>query len=242
MVLGMTGNAADSEDIVQDAFINAYRGYENFRGDSSFFTWICRIAINQTNTHMKRRSRMISQVITENLGIDLSTIPDIAIEGDPEAELYIKEVHFKCLHSLTECLPDQQRKALCLCEIMELSVRTAAEILDCSEGAVKTNLHKARKKRKQLMENWCGHLDEENPCRCGKWVQLGRKHGFLSGCDKGMNPDIALSWTVKKTQKDINKLRGIQAVYASIYGSADTAALRERIKKGIQDGEWDVLT
>ena len=103
LALGLTGNADDAEEITQEAFVRAFRSYHDFRGDSSFFTWIYRITINVAKDYLKQRARFPVHALTD-LGFSLEEILDPDPSGNPETELLACQAKIKCLHSLTECL------------------------------------------------------------------------------------------------------------------------------------------
>jgi RNA polymerase sigma-70 factor, ECF subfamily len=155
LALSLAGNTHDAEDITQEAFFRAFRSYDTFRNDSSFYTWIYRIAINVSNDHLKHRTKLPIYSLTEDQGYSLEEIIDSNPANNPETELLAYQARTKCLHSLTECLQANERKIFCLAIMLGLPHKHVAEILDCSVSSVKTTLHRAKKRWFGYMENRC---------------------------------------------------------------------------------------
>lgn len=180
LALGLTGNKNDAEEITQEAFFRAFRSYNTFREESSFFTWIYRITLNVANDYLKQRTKMPVYALTEDYGYSLQQIVDHNPSNDPEAQLLARETRFKCLHFLTECLPINQRKVFCLGITIGLPYKLVAEILECSVSSVKTTLHRAKKRWAGYMEDRCQLIKKSNPCNCSQWVRFGLTQGWVS--------------------------------------------------------------
>ena len=146
LALGLTGNTSDAEEITQESFLRAFRSYHNFRGDSSFFTWIYRIAINVASDYQKKRAKLPIAILTEDLGYTMEQIIDPDPLGDPETIFLSREIMYRCLHCFTECLPARQRTVFCLAVTLDLPYKTTAQILECSLASVKTTVHRAKKR------------------------------------------------------------------------------------------------
>jgi RNA polymerase sigma-70 factor, ECF subfamily len=130
LALSLVGNTHDAEDITQDAFSRAFRSYETFREESSFFTWIYRITINVSNDYLKYRTKLPLETLTEDMGYALEEIIDPNPANNPETELLAFQTRIRCLHAMTECLPIDQRKVFCLAITLGLPHKAVAEILD----------------------------------------------------------------------------------------------------------------
>ena len=137
-------DADEVQDVAQEAFIKAYRALPKFRGDSAFYTWLYRIAINTAKNHLVSRSRRPpgSDVDVEDAeyyegGAALRDIesPENALFG---AEL--KEV----VEAAIADLPDDLRSAVTLREFDGLSYEDIAEIMDCPVGTVRSRIFRAR--------------------------------------------------------------------------------------------------
>lgn len=132
------------QDVAQEAFIKAYRALPRFRGDSAFYTWLYRIAINTAKNHLVSRSRRPpgSDVEVEDAEYydggaalrDLNT---------PENALFGAELKAVVERAITD-LPDDLRTAVTLREFDGLSYEDIAEVMDCPVGTVRSRIFRAR--------------------------------------------------------------------------------------------------
>lgn len=136
---------AEVEDVVQEAFIKAYRALPNFRGESAFYTWLYRIGINTAKNYlvsMGRRPQTSSDIEVEDAenfedGDELRTM------DTPETELMTKEIA-KTVQLAIESLPEDLKTAIVLREIEGLSYEEIAEMMDCPIGTVRSRIFRAR--------------------------------------------------------------------------------------------------
>ncbi|MGC4120078.1 MAG: sigma-70 family RNA polymerase sigma factor [Myxococcales bacterium] len=118
----MSGNRAVAEDLVQDTFLRAYQQLATFRGDSSFFTWLYRIAVHQGLRRAEVEKRLTFDAwppVIEDEG------PAIADAPSPEHLALREEVRVGCLTGLVRCLPDEQRVAFVLAVLLEIPIATS---------------------------------------------------------------------------------------------------------------------
>lgn len=133
-----------SMDVAQEAFIKAYRGLKNFRGDSAFYTWLYRIAINTAKNHLVSKSRRMpatdidAQEAEQYEGGD--ALRDVA---SPEREMLKEEIH-RTVMSAIEALPEDLRTAITLRELEGLSYEEIAETMECPIGTVRSRIFRAR--------------------------------------------------------------------------------------------------
>jgi RNA polymerase sigma-70 factor (ECF subfamily) len=137
-------NRADMEDIAQEAFIKAYRALPNFRGDSAFYTWLYRIAINTAKNHLVSQSRRppatdVDAQDAEYLYGD-SDLQDIQ---NPENLLFSEELK-KVVDRAIKELPDDLRTAVTLREYDGLSYEEIAEVMECPVGTVRSRIFRGR--------------------------------------------------------------------------------------------------
>ncbi len=138
-------NAAEAEDVTQDAFIKAYRALPAFRGDSAFYTWLYRIGINTAKNHLVAQGRR-APTSTPFDAEESEDFEDAALLHEvatPENELMSKQVVEVVNASLQE-LPDDLRTALTLREIEGLSYEEIAAVMDCPIGTVRSRIFRAR--------------------------------------------------------------------------------------------------
>lgn len=136
---------SEVQDVVQESFIKAYRALPNFRGDSAFYTWLYRIAVNAAKNHLVTRSRRppsddvdITDGDVEEAGV---VVADIAT---PESYAERDQLQAALGRALAE-LPEDLRTALTLCEMEGLSYEDIARVLDCPIGTVRSRIFRARR-------------------------------------------------------------------------------------------------
>lgn len=138
-------DAAEVEDVAQEAFIKAYRALPSFRGDSAFYTWLYRIGINTAKNYlvaMGRRAPTTTEFDSEEAESfeDGDQLRDV---NTPEAELMTKEIANTVNETLQE-LPEELRMAITLREIEGLSYEDIATIMNCPIGTVRSRIFRAR--------------------------------------------------------------------------------------------------
>ncbi len=134
----------DTLDVAQDAFLKAYRALPNFRGDSAFYTWLYRIAINTAKNYLVTQSRrpMESESFrVEGEQVELeSMLKDLAT---PESLLITDEIK-EAIAEAIEQLPDDLRTAINLREVEGLSYEEIADVMTCPIGTVRSRIFRAR--------------------------------------------------------------------------------------------------
>lgn len=131
-------------DVSQEAFIKAYRGLKNFRGDSAFYTWLYRISINTAKNHLVSRSRrMPDDDIDAQEAEQYDGGAKLREYATPENELMSEEVQ-KAVQRSIEALPDELRIAITLRELEGLSYEEISEVMECPIGTVRSRIFRAR--------------------------------------------------------------------------------------------------
>jgi RNA polymerase sigma-70 factor (ECF subfamily) len=144
LVSRFVSDAAEAEDVAQEAFLKAYRALASFRGDSAFYTWLYRIAINTAkNALVSNRRRPV------DFDLDLQDPEQYdrharLKEGDtPEGVLLTEEIR-NVVERAMEQLPEDLRTAIILRELEGLSYEEIAEAMDCPVGTVRSRIFRAR--------------------------------------------------------------------------------------------------
>jgi RNA polymerase sigma-70 factor (ECF subfamily) len=144
LVSRFVSDSAEAEDICQEAFIKAYRSLSSFRGDSAFYTWLYRIAINTAKNYVLSRKRrpIASDVQLEDAEISEgnNALKDIA---NPENNLVTQKLK-KAIFDAIEELPDDLRMAFTLREFSGLSYEDITEVMGCPVGTVRSRIFRAR--------------------------------------------------------------------------------------------------
>lgn len=135
----------DSDDILQNTFIKIYKNIHKFKGESKIYSWMYRIATNETITFLKlkaKRHQITSEELQSNLINNLQS--DVYFEGD--------EIQHQ-LQKAIATLPEKQQLVFNMKYFQELKYREMAEILDTSEGALKASYHIATKKIEEFLKS-----------------------------------------------------------------------------------------
>jgi len=162
----------DAEDATQEILIRVLTGLGSFRGESSFRTWVYRVACNALLT--LRKQRMEQQLLSfeqfaEDLAQGLSDAPS-RVEDDASETLLLEEVKIGCTLAMLQCLDRDHRLAYILGEIMELDHIQAAEVLETTPSAFRKRLSRARARIISFMTARCGLINSANDCRCHRRV------------------------------------------------------------------------
>ncbi|MDE1898840.1 MAG: RNA polymerase sigma factor RpoE [Xanthomonadaceae bacterium] len=135
---------SECEDVAQEAFIRAYRAIGSFRGDSQFYTWMYKIAVNTAKNHLVSQGR---RPPTEDVAIEDALYAESANglrDGDtPEHELLRQEIE-QTVFSTVQALPEDLRTAITLREVDGLSYEEIAEAMSCPIGTVRSRIFRAR--------------------------------------------------------------------------------------------------
>ncbi len=135
---------SEVQDVAQEAFIKAYRALPNFRGDSAFYTWLYRIAINTAKNHLVSRSRRPPARDVDVDDAEFYTGADLLKDvASPENTLQCQELEAMVDLAIRE-LPEDLRTAVTLREMEGLSYEDIAAIMDCPVGTVRSRIFRAR--------------------------------------------------------------------------------------------------
>ncbi len=151
IIYNLTSNREDAADLTQDVFIKAFQSIHRFGGQSSFFTWLYRIAVNSTLTHL-RRSRLRSFFSLDRLDseepVAKEVIAALTDTTGVDRDAFVRELQEKLNDAMLK-LSIKHRTVVTLFEIEGLSHQEIAEIMGCSVGTVRSRLHYA----KQLLQS-----------------------------------------------------------------------------------------
>jgi RNA polymerase sigma-70 factor, ECF subfamily len=141
----VTQNREDAEDVLQETFLKAYEHLDQFQGNSKFYTWIVRIAVNQALMKLRRRKTDKSVSLDEAIdtGEDTVVREVAAWDPDPEQRYSQDELH-DILESAVQSLAPPYRSVFLLRDVEDLSTEETAEVLNLSVPAVKSRLLRAR--------------------------------------------------------------------------------------------------
>jgi RNA polymerase sigma-70 factor (ECF subfamily) len=151
----MTANHEDASDLAQEAFIKAYRSLASFKGDSSFFTWVYRIAVNRTINYLKqRKSRTVLSL--NDLDLNAEHDPDLMSlisDKTPRREVSLSELQEK-LNIALQKLSDTHRLVVVLHDVQGLSHEAIGRVMGCNAGTVRSRLFYARQQLQAYLSDY----------------------------------------------------------------------------------------
>lgn len=155
VIYNLTANKEDTYDLSQETFIKAFQSIGRFKAKSSFFTWLYRIAVNTTLTHLKK-NRFKSFLSFETLHEEASpsdVLEALSSKSSTEKPALLKELQYK-LNEALQTLSVKHRTVIVLFEIDDLSHQEIADIMHCSVGTVRSRLHYAKKLLQVKLKDW----------------------------------------------------------------------------------------
>jgi RNA polymerase sigma factor (sigma-70 family) len=154
-VYHMTSNHEDANDLTQETFIKAYKALASFKGDSSFFTWVYRIAVNKTINFLKTRKNKIHLSLND-LDFNAEHDPElVAFVSDktPRRDIGLSELQEK-LNEAMQRLSDVHRLVVTLHDVQGLSHDEISKIMDCNTGTVRSRLFYARQQLQGYLSDY----------------------------------------------------------------------------------------
>jgi RNA polymerase sigma-70 factor (ECF subfamily) len=143
---------AEVLDVAQDSFIKAYRALPNFRGDSAFYTWLYRIAINTAKNHLVSHARRVSEFAVDvDDAEQFEGAPELRETATPERLLMRDQVERTVVEALEE-LPEDLRTAITLRELEGMSYEDIAATMECPIGTVRSRIFRAREAINKRLE------------------------------------------------------------------------------------------
>lgn len=145
LVMRLVRDPGEAEDVVQEAFIKAFRALPSFRGDSAFYTWLYRIGINTAKNHLVNSGRRVPTTgeIDAEMAEGFADAGQLQELATPETVLQSKQIALAVNEAMAE-LPDELRQAISLREIEGLAYEEIAEQMNCPIGTVRSRIFRAR--------------------------------------------------------------------------------------------------
>ena len=151
----MTSNHEDAADLTQETLVKAFRALGAFKGDSSFFTWLYRIAVNKTINHLKQRKHR-GQVSLNDLDLNAEHDPDlVALISDrtPRRDASLRELQER-LNMAMQRLSEEHRMVVTLHDIQGFKHEEIAGLMKCNVGTVRSRLFYARQQLQAYLGEW----------------------------------------------------------------------------------------
>lgn len=183
VAINLTSNSEDALDLMQETLIKVITNLSKFEYKSQFRTWIYRIIKNQfLNT--KRKKFWHQTISWEEFGDGLDTTPNEELSDtySVSKKLLIEEAKLSCMKGMLLCLTPEQRLIYVIGELFDVPDSIASEVMEISRANFRKKLSRVRQQLYSFMNNKCGLINKQNPCRCAR-----KTKGFI---EKGyVNPD-----------------------------------------------------
>jgi RNA polymerase sigma-70 factor (ECF subfamily) len=151
----ITQNREDAEDVVQDAFLKAYENLDQFQGNSKFYTWLVRIAVNESLMKLRRRKTSKTVSMDEDVETEEGSMPREFADWSPNPEQQYGQSELgEILRKTIQGLPTSFRTVFVLRDVEGLSTEETAEMLDLSIPAVKSRLLRARLQLRERLNKY----------------------------------------------------------------------------------------
>ncbi len=151
----LTGKEEDAQDVMQEAYLRAWKGLKRYRGEAAFTTWMYRITANCASSHLSRRTRDRHDRLDDD-----HVLADDRLDSDPEARAGAASQRDR-LQSALASLSPEMRSVVVLRDVYDLPHEVIAAELGISEGAAKVRLHRARRKLRERLFPLRGEDNEE---------------------------------------------------------------------------------
>jgi RNA polymerase sigma factor (sigma-70 family) len=176
----LTGIKENAEDVIQEAFVNAYKSYQDFRGESQISTWLYKIVVNCSYNYIKKQTKLPVVDISARFNISQNDVFEMIKSYESVEDIVLtNDMRETCLQLFLKCIPKKQKIAFVLKVLLDLSTEEVASIMDASISAVKTNVYRARLSMKENIEDKCSYINPDNPCNCKNWVAYAIKNNRM---------------------------------------------------------------
>ncbi|MFO7656241.1 MAG: RNA polymerase sigma factor [Bacteroidales bacterium] len=226
----MTGDINVAEDVTQETFIKCYENLKKFRGDSHVFTWLFTITKNNCLRIIDKQKRNTSKELEQLL----NTVSDDQIDyfDNDKKTNYINQVREGCLLGLLKTLSFNQRIAFIMNVLQKHSIEVTAKIVDKSESATRTLIHRARKNIKEFLCKNCSLYNVDNSCKCENMINFSLKQGWIKYNE--FYP-IDLPEKVEKELKDSQKI-------FKLYSSLPVHLLPKKVSERMKNSDFLIFS
>jgi RNA polymerase sigma factor (sigma-70 family) len=210
----------DAEEVTQEVLVTVITKLSTFKGESKFRTWLYRIAANHI-LNMKCRGVETKRMTFADYGAAIERTPDLDLP-DPksvpvEVPLLVEEAKISCTTGMLLCLDRKQRLIFTLGEILGVSDTVGGEVLEMTADNFRQCLARARRDLYSFMNNQCGLVNKDNPCRCPKKTKGFIEQGHVDPHNLWFVPQHVerVKDVAAETVREIEDI--VQGQYAAIY-------------------------
>lgn len=187
-----TNNPEEAKDLTQEVLIKVVTKLSTFKGKSAFKTWIYRIVVNQF-LQTKRRPMEDRWESFDVFSNELNAIPspDVSPEEEIEQELRTKTARTRCMSGMLMCLTREQRLIYILGDVFNIDHNIGAEVFGLTKQNYRVKLSRTRKEFHAFMNQQCGLVNTDNPCRCSKKAKAMEAAGKMQTNKKIFDPQYS---------------------------------------------------
>ncbi|EMJ97586.1 RNA polymerase sigma factor [Leptospira alstonii] len=220
IVLRMVYDREETSDITQEILIKVIQKLRTFKKESKLSTWIYRIAVNHVLRMKKGRIEKTASSF-RSYGNDLDSIKNRNLSkeeaGSTERKLLIEEAKVSCMSGMLLCLSRDQRIVFILGEIFSVSDAIGAEVTGVSRANFRKKLSRARKDLYNFMNEKCGLVNKDNPCRCSRKTKGFIEAGVVNPAELKFS-DMSLKTIRRVAPKKSEEYEDyVEAKYAELY-------------------------
>ncbi|MBL9131062.1 MAG: RNA polymerase sigma factor [Verrucomicrobiaceae bacterium] len=240
LALRMVWRRTVAEEATQEILIKVVTHLGSFAGRSQFKTWLHRIAVNHLLN--VRKSEMEDKAMTfTDMGASLDAVMEEELPDEKTLpvtqSMIVEEARLGCITAMLMCLDRRQRLAFILDEVLGEDSETAAAALDVTPANFRQLLSRARHDLYQFMNDKCGLVNQENPCRCARKASGFMRNGWLDPASLQFTQD-RVSSVQKAAPEHLSELEGLDHEHAKLYreqpmlaGPDIASRLRELLEK-----------
>lgn len=243
LAIRMMGHPADAEDATQEILVKIVAHLGTFRQESTFTTWIYRIASRHLLTSQKRRincKEMSFEQFEEQCDSGLSS-RSFKIPLEAEQNLLIEEIMISCMQGILGCLDLNLRIAYILGEIFQVTGDEGSYILDITPTAFRKRLSRARALIRNFMGKKCALVNPDNPCKCSRQVAPAVRTGRIDPDNLlyATHPCHAKNDALTMSQlQELNELERVAALFRNHPNYATPGVFVESIKNLLDSGRF----
>ncbi|MBI3857994.1 MAG: RNA polymerase sigma factor [Planctomycetes bacterium] len=240
LAIRMLWHPQDAEDASQEILIRVITHLGTFRGESSFRTWVCRIATNHLLN--VRKSRVEKAELTFSaFARDLQEGLAEPTPGGTEQSLLEEEVKIGCTRAMLLCLDRDHRMAYILGEVFGVSSEEGAEFMQVDGAAFRKRLSRARERIRSFMGEHCGLVDSGAACRCARRIAPALKAGRVDPAHLLFARPGSGNPRLRRPVEEMEKLHRTAALFRSQPDAAAPESLLRRIRSALEGGRLSIL-
>ena len=220
VALSFVAHREDAADITQEVLIKIMTKLSTFRQESDFKTWVYRIVKNHFLNMKRQRYEMYSMTF-DSFARDLDEIPDEEFPGqkyEVEEKLLVQEAKLSCMKAMLLCLDREQRLIFILGELFEFPDSVGSDVMEISKENFRIKLHRAKQQLYNFMDNKCGLINKNNPCRCARKTASYIKLGFVDPVSLHFQRDAIATIDSVASEKVETYSNDVLSEYRTLFG------------------------